>query len=82
MLICDFWLAARGVFKGLSDTTISHLLPYPPKCLCEQGFSAPTSIKMKHRNRLNPEPRLTLALMKIHARVEALSCQIQAQPSH
>jgi hypothetical protein len=33
-----------------------------------------TSIKTKHRNRLNLEPALTLALTKIRPRIEVLTC--------
>jgi hypothetical protein len=82
MLICDFWFAARKEFKELSDAAISHLLSFPLMYLCGQGFSALTSIKTKHRNRLNPEPALILALTKIHPRIEVLACQKQAQSFH
>jgi hypothetical protein len=40
------------------------------------------SIKTKHRNRLNLEPALILALTKICPRIEVLACQKQAQSSH
>jgi hypothetical protein len=38
-----------------------------------------TSIKTKHRNSLNLEPVLILALTKIHPRIEVLGYQKQAQ---
>jgi hypothetical protein len=41
-----------------------------------------TSIKTKHRNRMNLEPALILALTKIRPRSEVLACQKQAQSSH
>jgi hypothetical protein len=41
-----------------------------------------TSNKTKHRDRLNLEPALILALRKIRPRIEALTCQEQAQWSH
>jgi hypothetical protein len=41
-----------------------------------------TSIKTKHRNRLNLEPALILALRNIRPRIELLPCQKQAQSSH
>jgi hypothetical protein len=40
-----------------------------------------TSVKTKYRNRLNPEPALTLAFMKIHPQIEVLACRKQAQSS-
>jgi hypothetical protein len=73
MSICDFWFDARKEFKELSDIAISHLLPFPSTYLCEQGFSELTSIKTKHRYRLNPEPDLILALTKIRPRIEVLA---------
>jgi hypothetical protein len=80
--ICDFWIYARKEYKELSDTAISHLLPFPSIYLCKQGFSALTLIKTKHRNRLNPESALILALTKIRPRIEELACRKQAQSSH
>jgi hypothetical protein len=41
-----------------------------------------TSIKTKHRNRLNLEPALILALTKIRPRIEVLAFQKQVQSSH
>jgi hypothetical protein len=41
-----------------------------------------TSIDTKHRNRLNLEPALILALTKIRPPIEVLACQKQAQLSH
>jgi hypothetical protein len=41
-----------------------------------------TPIKTKHRNRLNLEPALILALTKIRPRIEVLACQKHAQSSH
>jgi hypothetical protein len=41
-----------------------------------------TLIKTKHRNRLNLEPALILAPMKICRRIEVPACQKQAQSSH
>jgi hypothetical protein len=41
-----------------------------------------TLMKTKHRNRLNPEPALVLALTKIRPRIGVLAFQKQAQLSH
>jgi hypothetical protein len=41
-----------------------------------------TSIKTKHRNRLNPEPSLILAFTKIRPRIEVLACQEEAHSYH
>jgi hypothetical protein len=41
-----------------------------------------TSIRSKHRNRLNLEPALIHALTKIRPRIEVLACQKQAQSSY
>jgi hypothetical protein len=80
--ICDFCIYARKEYKELSDTAISHHLPFPSTYLCEQGFSALTSIKTKHRNRLNPESALILSLTNIRPRIEELACRKQSQSSH
>jgi hypothetical protein len=80
--ICDFWIYAHKEYKELSHTAISHFLPFPSTYLCEQGFSALTSIKTKHRNRLNPESALILTLTKIRPQIEELACRKQAQSSH
>jgi hypothetical protein len=80
--VFDFRIAARKDFKEPSDTVISDFLPFPSMYLCEQGFYAMTSIKMKHRNLLNLEQALILALTKIRPQIEVLACQKQAQSSH
>jgi hypothetical protein len=41
-----------------------------------------TSIKTKHRNRLNLEPALIFAPTKIRPRIEVLACRKLAQSSH
>jgi hypothetical protein len=41
-----------------------------------------TSINTQHRNRLNPDPALILALTNIRSWIEVQACQKQAQSSH
>lgn len=48
------------------------LIPFSTTYLCEQGFSALTIIKTKHRNRLQPEHDMRLALSKIEPCIESI----------
>jgi hypothetical protein len=73
MLICEFWIAAHKEFEKHGDAANSHLLPFPSTSLCEQGFSALTSIKTKHKNHLNPEPAPILPLTNIRPQIEVLA---------
>jgi hypothetical protein len=68
------------------QTTRQHNAYYPDQWSSACGTSILegtrellTSIKTKHRNRLNFEPDLILALTKIRPRIEVLACQKQAQ---
>jgi hypothetical protein len=76
--ICNFWFAAHKEFSELSDAPITYLLAFPLIYLCEQGFSALTSIKTKHRNCHNPEPPPNLATTMIQLQIEVLACQKHA----
>jgi hypothetical protein len=58
-------------------------IPHVSRPVVNLGYAkAYTSIKMKHRNLLNLEPALILALTKIRPLIEVLACQKQAQSSH
>lgn len=48
------------------------LIPFSTTYLCEQGFSASTTIKTKHRNHLEPEHDIHLALSKIEPRIDSI----------
>jgi hypothetical protein len=81
-------------FSATSASFNLRFLPYPLRhCLTQWSPTWGTrtsrgtsryliSIKTKHRNRLNLEPALILALTKIRTRTEVLACQKQAQSSH
>jgi hypothetical protein len=73
--ICGFWIAVCREFKELCDAAILHLLPFPSTYLCEQGFSALTSLTMKQRNSLNSEPAPVLTITKVCLQIEVLACQ-------
>jgi hypothetical protein len=62
----DFWHITQKEFKELSGIAIRKLLPFPSTYLCEQDFSALTSIKTKNRNRIDTEPCLILTISNIH----------------
>jgi hypothetical protein len=63
---------------GHHQVTVQLLkLPHIPML-----YSFGRSLKTKHRNRLNLELALILALTKISPRIEVLACYKQAQSSH
>ena len=70
--LCQFWTFASLEYKNISNVAITQLLPFHSTYLCEQGFSALTTIKTKLRNRLDPEPSLTLALTNIRPRISQI----------
>jgi hypothetical protein len=62
---------------------------WPDQWSATWGMSTPggtrkhfTSIKTKHKNRLDLQPAMVLALRKIRPRIEVQTCQKQAQSSH
>ena len=70
--LCQFWTFASLEYKNISNVAITQLLPFHSTYLCEQGFSALTTIKTKLRNRLDPEPSLILALTNIRPRISQI----------
>jgi hypothetical protein len=47
-----FWIKIGPKYVEVSDIAVKMLLLFPSTYLCETGFSALTSLKTKHRNRL------------------------------
>ena len=79
----QFWTKVSHEKKLLGGEAVKILIPFATTYLCEQGFSALATIKTKHRNRLQPEHGLRLALSNVPPRMEDLvSASLQFQPSH
>lgn len=49
MTVNKFWIYAQAEFPEISIKAITILLPFSTSYLCEQGFSAVTTIKSKKR---------------------------------
>lgn len=63
MTVNKFWIYAQAEFPEISIKAITILLPFSTSYLCEQGFSAVTTIKSKKRERLQSvEEELRVAL--------------------
>lgn len=69
----EFWLKIRDKYSALSRKAVNKLLPFTTTYLCETAFSTMSIIKTKHRNRLDAEDAVMLAISKIEPRLEKLS---------
>ncbi|XP_060846365.1 zinc finger BED domain-containing protein 5-like [Rhopalosiphum padi] len=54
MTVNKFWIYAQAEFPEISIKAITILLPFSTSYLCEQGFSAVTTIKSKKENDFDP----------------------------
>eukprot|EP00102_Acyrthosiphon_pisum_P027924 XP_016665134.1 PREDICTED: zinc finger BED domain-containing protein 5-like [Acyrthosiphon pisum] len=83
MTVNKFWIYAQAEFPEISIKAITILLPFSTSYLCEQGFSAVTTIKSKKRERLQSvEEELRVALSTVRPRIKHLCTTRQAQISH
>ena len=58
----SFWCKMLQSYSCLSEKVIWLLMPYPSTYLCEQSFSTMVVMKTKHRNRLEIEKDMIVAL--------------------
>lgn len=69
----EFWLKMQAEYSALSRKAVNKLLPFTTTYLCETAFSTMSIIKTKHRNRLDADDAVTLAISKIEPRMKELS---------
>jgi hypothetical protein len=87
VVLQDVMITVYGTLKNLGSS-VDALRAEPPDMWVFQRSATwgtrrhLTSMKTKHRNRLNLESALMLTLTKIRPWIEALACQKQAQSSH
>lgn len=80
--LTDFWIKASDTYPELANIALSTLTPFATTYLCEVTFSTLTVIKTKHRNALQAENPLRLAVSTIQPRIKKLCESKQAQVSH
>lgn len=68
-----FWLTMENEFGLLSRKAIDKLLLFSTTYLCESAFSAMSIIKTKHRNRLDAENAMFLAVSTIEPNIKKLA---------
>ncbi|KAI6647160.1 Zinc finger BED domain-containing protein 5-like [Oopsacas minuta] len=78
----SFWCKMLQSYPRLSEKVMWLLMPYPSTYLCEQSFSTMVVMKTKHRNRLEIEKDMIVALSSTKPRIGKLVAEKQAQPSH
>ncbi|KAI6649866.1 Zinc finger BED domain-containing protein 5-like [Oopsacas minuta] len=76
------WCKMPQSYPRLSEKVMWLLMPYPSTYLCEQSFSTMVVMKTKHRNRLEIEKDMIVALSSTKPRIGKLVPEKQAQPSH
>ncbi|GFT26902.1 protein ZBED8 [Nephila pilipes] len=60
----EFWSSLREAYPLLVKRAMAAIIPFATVYLCESGFSTLVTIKTKHRNRLNVEHEMRVALSK------------------
>ncbi|XP_060772998.1 SCAN domain-containing protein 3-like [Neoarius graeffei] len=80
--LSEFWLSCCDEYPQLSEMAVKTLMPFHSTYLCETAFSHLTATKTKHRNRLNSENTLRVALSPCLPRFDLLVARKQAHPSH
>ena len=78
-----FWISVRHEYPDLFQQVILILLPFVTTYLCESAFSSLTSIKNKHRSKLQiVEEELRVCLSNIQPRIKTICARMQSHPSH
>ena len=78
----DFWCVVMEAFPNLAKEAIRITITFATTYFCESGFSAMMYMKNKHRNRLQLEDDLRVALSKTELLFEKLVMMKQQQKSH
>ncbi|XP_035222615.1 protein ZBED8-like [Stegodyphus dumicola] len=77
----EFW-SLREAYPLLVKRAMAAIIPFTTVYLCEAGFSTLATIKTKHRNRLNVEHDMHVALSKSIPQFNLLIKEKQQQPSY
>ena len=78
-----FWISVQHEYPNLFQQAILILLPFVMTYLCESAFSFLTSIKNKHRSRLQSvEEELRVCLLDIQPCIKTVCARMQLHPSH
>ncbi|MBN3325960.1 ZBED5 protein, partial [Atractosteus spatula] len=68
-------------YPALSLKAVRFLMPFTTAYLCEKGFSTPTAIKTKYRNKMDAESDLRLKLTALVPGIARLRATKQSHPS-
>ena len=79
----SFWISVENEYTTIAQKALKILLLFSTTYLCEQGFSALTTIKNNKRERLlSVEEELRVCLSTIRPRIKEICKCNQAQVSH
>ena len=79
----EFWTSVKKEKPTIGTEAMKVLLPFATTYLCEQGFSALTTLKTKARNRLDCGHDMRIALTKIEPRIDLIIKEkLQLHQSH
>ncbi|GFU28003.1 protein ZBED8 [Nephila pilipes] len=76
----EFWSSLREAYPLLVKRAMAAIIPFATVYLCESATLV--TIKTKHRNRLNVEHEMRVALSKTIPQFNLLIKEKQQQPSH
>ena len=78
----EFWCSQQQSYQSLAKQAIRSMIPFATMYLCEAGFSALVTMKTKHRNRMDVQHDIRVALSKTHPQFSDLVQKTQQQASH
>ena len=62
----EFWCSQQQTYQSLAKQAIRSMIPFATTYLCEAGFSALMTMKTKHRNRMDVQHDMRVALSKTY----------------
>ena len=78
----EFWCSQQQSYQSLAKQAIRSTIPFATMYLCEAGFLALVTMKIKHRNRTDVQHDMRVALSKTHPQFSDLVQKTQQQASH
>ena len=69
MSVFRFWIRRLDDYRFLAHEAVKVLLAFPTSWECEVAFSQISIIKTKHRNRLDVEPDIRVAVSSTFPRI-------------
>ena len=78
----EFWCSQQQSYQSLAKQAICSMIPFATMYLCEAGFLALVTMKTKHRNRMDVQHDMWVALSKTHPQFSDLVQNTQHQASH